>query len=325
VNIINNPHDKYFKKVFEDKEVTKDFLMNFLPKEIINIIDLNSLDNEKESFIEKELEGLYSDALFKTVIKGKEAYIYFLIEHKSYIAKRVALQLLEYIIKIWKLKSDDENSKLPLVIPFVIYHGKQKWKVDLNLLNLISPIDDLPKNIIKYIPNYEYIMCDLSSYGKEEIEGNVRLQIFSNILKVIHDNDENKIIKVIIESVKALEKLKQKDTATEYFEIFIRYIMNVRDMNFNDVYKAIKTISHERSEIIMTLADKFKKEGIIEGKKEGIIKGKKEGKIETAREMKKMGADLEFISKATKIPIEELQKELSVENLNNTEFKNDKE
>ena len=68
--------------------------------------------------------------LFKTEINHKEGYVYFFFEHKSYRSKNVAFQLLRYMIEIWEAKMNKENAdELPIIIPLVIYHGKEDWKV----------------------------------------------------------------------------------------------------------------------------------------------------------------------------------------------------
>ncbi len=112
---------------------------NYLPKEILAITDLEKLTVEKDSYIDKELEEVFSDILFKANINGKEGYIYFLFEHKSYLSDKVAIQLLKYIIKIWEQKTEKEKHKrLPLIIPLVIYHGENIWNIDRNLIGLID-------------------------------------------------------------------------------------------------------------------------------------------------------------------------------------------
>ncbi|MEN8905896.1 MAG: transposase, partial [Clostridiales bacterium] len=74
------------------------------------------------------------------------------------------------------------------------------------------------------------------------------------------------------------------------------------DIDIKDVYNAIKSVSHERGEFVMTIAEKLINEG--------IEKGIEKGKLETAIEMKKLGSDIEFISKVTKISIKVLKKEI---------------
>jgi predicted transposase/invertase (TIGR01784 family) len=54
--------------------------------------------------------------------------------------------------------------------------------------------------------------------------------------------------------------------------------------------------------------EKGKKQGIKIGEEKGIKKGKIEGKIETAKELLKMGIEIEKIAKATGLKKEEIEK-----------------
>ena len=117
---IQNPHDKFFKEMFGRTDVAKDFLNNYLPTEIKDIVDINTLEPQKDSFVNEELEEGFSDILFKSSINNKEGYIYFLFEHKSYSSKDAAFQLLKYIINIWEAKLNKESVReLPVVIPML--------------------------------------------------------------------------------------------------------------------------------------------------------------------------------------------------------------
>ena len=116
--LINHPHDRFFKETMQDLETAQDFLANYLPQDILQLIDLDSLSLQKDSFIEKELREAFSDILYKASIKGREAYLYFLFEHKSSLVKTTALQLLKYMVKIWEQKTDKEKAaSLPIIIP----------------------------------------------------------------------------------------------------------------------------------------------------------------------------------------------------------------
>lgn len=69
---IITPHDAFFKRLFGAPEVAADFLRNYLPAEIVSRLDLETLQLEKESFIDPELRESFSDLLFKvkTVTRG---------------------------------------------------------------------------------------------------------------------------------------------------------------------------------------------------------------------------------------------------------------
>ena len=41
---IQNPHDKFFKETFGKSDVAKDFLNNYLPQEIREIVNIDTLE-----------------------------------------------------------------------------------------------------------------------------------------------------------------------------------------------------------------------------------------------------------------------------------------
>jgi predicted transposase YdaD len=68
-------------------------------------------------------------SLSNVSIDGKEGFVYLLFEHKSYFDKMTPVQMLGYIVDIWKLyNKQNKNEKLPPIIPILIYHGNRKWK-----------------------------------------------------------------------------------------------------------------------------------------------------------------------------------------------------
>ncbi len=115
---VQNPHDKFFKETFGNVAVAKDFLNNYLPQNIMNLIDVDTLEPQKDSFINEELQESFSDLLFKASINKREGYLYFLFEHKSYLSQDIAFQLLKYMVEIWGAKIKKEKTdQLPVIIP----------------------------------------------------------------------------------------------------------------------------------------------------------------------------------------------------------------
>lgn len=84
---IQNSHDKFFKEIMGNLDTARDFLENYLPESMMRIVDLDTLQTQKDSFINPELDESYSDLLFQVDILGKKGYLYFLFEHKSYSDK----------------------------------------------------------------------------------------------------------------------------------------------------------------------------------------------------------------------------------------------
>ena len=124
MSLIHQPHDKFFKETMGDPDTAEDFLLNYLPEDILQLIDLDNLAIQKDSFIDQDLQEAFSDLLYKTSIKGKEAYLYFLFDHKSYPYKTTALQLLKYMVNIWEQKVREKVISLPVIIPHPKIHTR---------------------------------------------------------------------------------------------------------------------------------------------------------------------------------------------------------
>lgn len=284
---IQNPHDKFFKETFGNIAIAKDFLSNYLPQNIMDIIDINSLEPQKDSFINEKLQENFSDLLFKVNINKKEGYIYFLFEHKSYTSKDVALQLFKYMIEIWEAKINKEKAdKLPIIIPLVIYHGKEKWNIDSTFGEMLIGYKELTDDIKKYIPDYEYLVYDISRYTDEEIKGGVLNKIVMTTFRDIQTKDINGIIESLLNSAEYIKEIEDRQKGIEYFEILIRYIFNAKvNMTRKDLKIILKRIENtypEGSEIVMTLADilreEGKEEGLLKGMERGMEKGLEKGK-----------------------------------------------
>ncbi len=290
---LNNPHDKFFKQVLGDGKNAGDFLRNYLPQDLLASIEIGSLEIQKDAFIEKELSERFSDILYKVRIKGKEGYIYFLFEHKSYPYQTIGLQLLKYMVSIWdqKVKKELQNN-LPPIIALVIYHGKERWQLDHSFSSIIEGIEDLPDQVKRYIPDYQYLYYDFSPYSAEQIRGGLELKIFLDLLSAIF-KEEADFLATVGRSIQALEELGRGQRALDYLETMIRYVLNAReDLSYDDVQDAVKQTSSTGGEMLMTIAEMLRNEGKIEGERIGKLEGKIEGKLEGKIEGEAKGLEM---------------------------------
>ncbi len=289
---INNPHDKFLKETLSKKENAIGFIENYLPKDIVELIDLNKINIEKDSYITENLQEYFTDLLYKVMIKGEESYIYVLFEHKSYPDKLIGLQLLEYLIQCWKSKIKQKN-KLPLVIPLVIYHGKVNWNIGVRFSDIIEKIDDKFK---KYIPDFEYLLYDLSKYQDKDILGTEELKVMMQLMKYIYSENLTEKLKEIFKMFSYIEGKN-----LDYISTVTIYIMNTTEIEIKELAKIVtETISEKGGEIAMTTAQKLRKEGIEEGiEKEKII---------TAERLLAKQMSFEEVAEITELPIEKIKK-----------------
>jgi len=253
---ITNPHDKLFREIWSNKAVAADVLQNYLPEDVLKFIDLSSLEISKDSFIEKELKDYYSDLLYKISLADKPGYVYLLFEHKSYKDRLAPLQVLEYMPKIWRLHLKQHKKKpLPVIIPMFLYHGQRKWK-DTKFSDLI---DDSASLLSAYIPDFEYVMLDLTQYSDGEIKGIVLSRVVMLLFKHIADPD---IIEKLPAIFSLMREIVEADDGLRYFEVVLRYVFNTVDITKNKIRDIVETsISPEKGDKIMTLAERLINEG----------------------------------------------------------------
>ena len=288
-----NPHDKVIRETYSDRENARSFLVNYLPDKVLNLVDLDTLEISKDCFIEKELADYYSDLLYKVnLTDGSQGFIYTLFEHKSYYDRFVHLQLLEYMVKIWRLhikQHKGDNLKLPIVIPLLIYHARKEWPEDtVRFTSLLSgPVDDL----VGYIPDFGFELYDLHRFSDDQIKGTLASRVILLLLKHIRDPDLRQKLPDIFA---LMQTLMEKETGLQWLEVVIRYLASARDEDDLSV-KQIKeiveqTISKETGEYVMTLLEKLRNEGRLEGEE----RGEKKGKLEGYRQAIELGITLKF-------------------------------
>lgn len=302
----------------------RDFLFHYLPGDILAEIDLTTLAPQKDTLIEKELAEAFSDLLFRATLKSGDGYLCFLFEHKSHLAYNVSAQLLRYMAKIWEKEGEDQPTKaLPMIISLVIYHGKENWVVPPNLCGRILNYQEAPEAAKRCIPDFEYILYDLSSYDDTRIGGEHRLRIGLMLLRDIFANSQvfRQTMRKVLWTFRQLHRTERE---TDYFETCIRYVLNTRqDIEIADLRRIAQDISFDQgSETIMTIAEKLiqegreqgiqqgREQGIQQGREQGIQQGLKQGTSQTRRQVARnllaLGVEISTIKAATELTEEEI-------------------
>jgi predicted transposase YdaD len=204
---------------------------------------------------------------------GSQGFIYVLFEHKSYYDRFVHLQLLEYMVKIWRLhikQHKEPPDYLPIVIPLLVCHAGKEWPENTERLKFLlsGPVEELAG----YIPDFGFELYDLHRYSDDQIKGNILSRVVLLLFKHIRDPDLPQKLPGILA---LMQKLMEKETGLQWLEVVIRYLTSAREKDelswkqIKDI--AEKAISEEAGRYVMTLEEKTKNEGRLEG-----IKGLRE-------------------------------------------------
>lgn len=297
---INHIHDKTFRKILDDK---KEFTI-FINK-IFNLEEkLEEKDIEKynRKFVSVDYTNQESDVIYK--LKNKEIFI--LVEHQTKIDKKMPIRILKYELEIIRSRMDENNRlEFPIIIPIVLYTGKQRWNAKINYPSYNS-------ELARYrgLKKVEYNLVDINDYTIEDL-----YKENSILTKIMILEKSNKYIEIINNVDKIVNKVNDSKLYTQTQKEMLLNILNNTMINIvgNKKMKEYKIklkggenmlalyemIENERNEIYST--------GIKEGKVKGKIEGKIEGIKAIAKKMLRMKFDKDTIMKATGIKEEELE------------------
>lgn len=283
---VHNPHDALFREIYSRKAEARSFLAHYLPEDVLAVLDVDSLDICKDSFVDEELKAYYSDILYSVQLAGQPGYVYVLFEHKSYPDRLIHLQILDYMLKIWRLDQHkgETTRKLPIILPVVLYHGGAPWMYGRQLLDLLcGPTDQLTA----YVPDFRILLTDLSAYADDDIQGTIVSRVVLLLFKHIFDPDLHDRLPDIL---KLLRELSTQESGLRMLETVLRYVYSaVERLSADEIVDiARQTLHQQGGGISMTIAQKLRQEGRQEGRQQGLENGEVIGGILFAQRMLKL-------------------------------------
>lgn len=278
---ITNPHDAFFKQFMTKPELAADFLAQHLPAEVFALLDLTTLDEQKESFIDPELRQHFSDVLYQVQTKqGKPLYIYQLFEHKSYPDKWVAFQLLRYKVRIWE-KEVAKHDRISPIITLVVYHGQVTWTIPERFATLFKWDEDaleIEQILQRYVVDFTYHLVDLSALPDAEIQGSVWLQVFELLLKHIFDPTLGQRLPEILG---LMVDVANQPSGFDMLVTLLRYVARSGvGASREEIQRAVLTLFPKEGAVLMkTAAQEWIDDALAEGIQKGEVIGIQKGEI----------------------------------------------
>jgi len=287
---IQNPHDKTFRSIFATKEYAADCIKVALPREIMESLDLDSLTSESETFIDEELKEYQTDLLFSLTTKRQlPLKIYLLFEHKAYPDKKIQVQLLSYLARIYSTMP-----QLVPVIPLVFYHGKSKWQIPRDFASSFDLARSDRGLYQKYLPAFQYELLDLQS---TDLDGMIISLTLKAILYTFQNIWQIDDVEHLTKWMSLLKDLSQITTATALIERLLLYIYSVKEIKPETIAEAALHLqAPDLKEIVMTTAEIL------------IQQGAREKARQAARQMKARNYKLSDIVEITGLSPEEIEK-----------------
>lgn len=306
-SVIHTPHDKLFRSSLQYPAVAREFLELYLPEQIKNQLDFNSIEYCQTSFVDEKLKLSQTDVLFSASIAGSSAYIYVLAEHESTVDLLIAFWLMKYLVAIWdyhiKQTKPSKALPLPMIVPLVFYTGGQPYTAHRELWQLFGEHSDVMKKVLQS----PFHLIEADKLSEQELTSHAFAGTMSFIMRNYFRKHLTHELKKITANLSQLEACDH----TRYLLELIQYILNV-DEEHTNVEELIGILQHNLSPAIkgeiMSLAEKLIEQGVQRGKLEGIREGEHKKEIEIAERMLAEGSDLVFIEKVTALSINQIKK-----------------
>jgi predicted transposase/invertase (TIGR01784 family) len=286
MNQNTKPHDTFFKETFSRVEVVQSFIEEFLPQDIKERLNIQNIKRVTDSFTTEELDEYLADMVYRTEYDGQQTLVTLLFEHKSYPQKYPHLQLIQYILNIWK-EEQKQNRKLSIVIPIIIHHGNKKWKYR----SLRSYFKGIHPSLLKFVPEFEYLLFSLNDSPDEKLINlqNIVLGMTTMLMKHSHDSEED-FLKLASFWADRLNKLAAQDQIDFIKSVFV-YMENVMNLTQNKLNPIFTEVTENVNIIAMTIADQIREENTI-----NHIKG-----------LWEKGLEADFIADAFKMPVKKVK------------------
>ena len=300
-NDLNNPHDKFFKGAFSMLDVTYPLLVAFLPKDLLDKLDLNTLEIDQNSYIDDELKETFSDLVWSCRLKNsqQERKIAFLFEHKSYKPAYPHFQINDYQRNAWKAQIAVDQQPVP-ILPIVFYHGKEKW--------IVEPFDSyfgqVEAEMMRFLPCFDYILINLQDYSDAFIKKLQSVFLQKTFIAFKHYWDKQYIEVHIVELIFhdfSKAKIEQTRSFISKISVYLRAISGItRAQLIEKVNQSDNILKPEA----MSYVEEFIEEGKEIGEEIGVYKEKKRRAIFFYQ--KKM--TLQTIAEYVDLPMEEVKK-----------------
>lgn len=270
---IHQPHDKLFKLSMSQLQVAKDFFIKHLPAELLQELDLETLELHKETFIDEAYKATEADVVYSVKLKGSNnltTYLYLLCEQQTEIDQNIVFRLLSYTVRIIEMhRRQHSHDLLPLVYPLVIYTGEKIWDAPLEIYSLFGQYESLAREWL-FKP---YQLIDVARMSDEELRSHDWCGLIEFVLKYRQVQDLTAFLETILPWMQSLEV--HNIAGLFIGRIVLQYVTNNLSAEDIDLFeqKVEKYLYNQLRGEAMTLAEAYEQRGIAKGMQQGMQQG----------------------------------------------------
>jgi len=270
---VYQPDDNFFKKVMEEKENAKAYLVEFYP-ELANKLDVEQLVLQSESFLTPEFNLFKSDIIYRCPFKNSKEQLYLALiwENKLKPEKWVAIQIGLYIFLALNKMVKEKGRKVEPVLPLLFYNGKEKW-IPKTIQQLFSSHEYFD-TFKRFLPSFDFLFKNITAVPTEELL-EIETAFFRSAMIAMANRHNFDLIITHFRVIFDVETKEQKRTVGTY-------VFGITDHSIKEIEEIFKNLdSTANTDKYMTTLEQLLKKGeeigIKKGEEIGIKKGEEIG------------------------------------------------
>ena len=274
-------HDDNFKHNFSQQRVAVDFLRHNLPQKVLAQVNLHTLEIAPNEFIPSKYRSKRrADLVYSVKNKdGTKLYALLHLEAQSTHQKDMALRIWEYHVAIAKAHYKDKVArKLPLILTFVLYHGKSRWTGAKSIAELFMDFELYLEASLRAPFLVNLTEKEVSDLTQQEASAAPQL-----LMKGQASKDYVAMLDRLYPLMKAYKQIDDVNvdymcendarSPDEFLQKFSKF-----DLETSQRYRVMFATAIKQEH------QKGRQEGMLEGRREGMLEGRQEGMLEGRRE-----------------------------------------
>ena len=230
-NKITHPIDKFFGRLFLDKEIVKELLVYLVEEDFVKDLNFKTLSKVDRRGVEAYEKDKTTDVLWKVKYKNKYIHIGILIEVQSSNDNTMPIRFLDYVGLYYEnhYQTLRKNSKIIPIIPILFYIGSENWNAKVKFHDLVRIPDE---NLRKYIPDFEYIPVILNNIDKEKLSK--AESMLTRLLSLNKSENEEEFKKLAINIFDLIVTFTDKTRQERYTKHLLKYMEQVLGKKISD-------------------------------------------------------------------------------------------
>jgi hypothetical protein len=153
------------------------------------------------------------------------------------------------------------------VLPFVFHQGPDAWNISTAFEDLFELPAELAADLLPFLPKFHHALLDLTRFDPETEEDDTRLRVVLQLMKLARKKE-------LLRFFRWLARFSARDLPDSLLGLMRLYALHSdSDLDAKKIYHTLSS-NPELEKNTMSVAEKLKAEGRVEGRVEGLWIGK---------------------------------------------------